>query len=224
MLTLHHLEYSQSFRILWLLEAMGIDYELKIYKRDPKTSLAPDDYKKLSPLGTAPVITDGDIVLAETNTIIDYLLDKFPNEQLRPGTNSPHYLQHLFWFHGAQGSLSPLLLMDSIFRIIQARVPFFMKPFVKLALGKATKAFVMPRLRALMELAESDLKKSPWFGGNQFTAADIVLSFSMESAAHKGLITDDYPNCQAWLERMREEPAFRRAREKDGRDTIVFAF
>ena len=224
MLTLHHLEYSQSFRILWLLEAMSIEYELKSYQRDPVSSLAPKAYKALSPVGTAPVITDGDLVLAETNTIIDYLLEKHPNEQLRSSAANPFHLQHPFWYHGAQGSLSPLLLMDTVFRVLQAKVPFLIRPIIKLALGKATDNFLIPRLKALLEKANSDLQNSPWFGGENFTVADIAMSYTLESADAKGFISDDYPHCRAWLERMRQEPAFVRAREKDGREKIVFAY
>ena len=119
MITLHHLEYSQSFRVLWLLEELGVKYELIKYKRDPKTHMAPGDYKKISPLGTAPVITDGDVSLAETSAIIECIIDRHPNNQLMPLPGTPNRLRHLFWFHASQGSLMPLMLMDSIFRIIQ---------------------------------------------------------------------------------------------------------
>ena len=224
MLTLHHLEYSQSFRILWLLELLGADYSLKIYERDAKTSLAPKEYKALSPTGTAPVLTDGEVTLSETNTIIDYLLEKYPNNTIRSSRENPNHLQHLFWYHSSQGSLSPLLLMDTIFRVVQIKVPFIIRPILKLALGKVTQGFIMPRVKALLKKANADLAQSPWFGGENITAADVVLSYSMESVSHKGWLGEDYPHCQDWLERMREEAAFQKAREKDGRNSIVFAY
>jgi glutathione S-transferase len=222
MLTLHHLEYSQSFRILWLLEELGVPYELISYARDPATLLAPKEYKALSPLGTAPVITDGELLLAETNAIVDYLLDVYPNEQLRPPAGAPNRARYLFWFHAAQGSLMPLLLVESLHGIIRKRVPFFMKPFVVLALNAAADNFLKPRMKTLLAEAEADLGEVPWFGGDALTAADIVLSYSMESARLKGHLAA-YPNCRAWLERMRAQLSFQRAMEKDGRDQIVLA-
>lgn len=222
MITLHHLEYSQSFRILWLLEELEVEYQLKQYGRDKKTNLAPDDYKALSPLGTAPVITDGDLVLSESNAIIDYILDKYPHDTLRPSNDSPHRARYLFWFHSSQGSMMPLLLMDVIFRIISERVPFFLKPIIKPVLNLALAGFVKPRMTAFLRQAEIDLAEMPWFGGNELTAADIALCYSMESAASRAYINENYPNCEAWLERAHAHPSFLRAQEKDGKPSIIF--
>ncbi|MEM9388192.1 MAG: glutathione S-transferase family protein [Pseudomonadota bacterium] len=223
MLTLHHLEYSQSFRILWLLEALAIPYALETYERDPDTKLAPAAYKALSPLGTAPVITDGDFALAETNAIVDYLLDRHPNPQLRPPADAPHRARFLFWFHVGQGSLTPLLMMETLFTIIKQRVPFFMKPFVSIALGRAGDGFIKPRLNALLTKAEADLAQAPWFGGDALSVADIVLSYSIESASLKGFISDEHPHCREWLQRVYEDPAFQAAKAKDGREQMVLA-
>ena len=221
MLTLHHLEYSQSFRILWLLEELGVEYALKIYQRNKETLLAPEEYKVISPLGTSPVITDGDITLAESSAIIDYILDKYPNNQLRPTAGSPNRARYLFWFHTAQGSLMPIMFMDSIFRIIQQRVPFFFKPIIRMVLNKAIAGFAKPRIDKLLMQAEADLAHAPWFGGEELTAADIVLSYPMESANMRGYITDSHSNCRAWLERIYAHPSFKTAREKDGRPSAV---
>ena len=109
MITLHHLEKSQSIRILWLLEELGVPYEVKLYDRDPVTRLAPAEYKAISPLGTAPVITDGDVTMAETNAIVDYILDRYDDARLRPAINTVEREPYLFWFHTSQGSLQPLL-------------------------------------------------------------------------------------------------------------------
>lgn len=220
-ITLHHLEYSQSFRILWLLEELGVKYELKKYNRDPETHLAPDTYKAVSPLGTAPVITDGDISLAETSAIIDYILDRHPNELLNPKPNATDRTQHLFWFHASQGSMMPLMLMDSIFRIIQERVPGFLKFIIRPVLNKAGDGFIKPRLDKLLIQAEQTLATSEWFGGSHLTTADILLSYPIESADVRGYITDAHPHTKAWLERIRERPAFQSAKALDDRDTMV---
>ncbi|MEM1402295.1 MAG: glutathione S-transferase family protein [Pseudomonadota bacterium] len=221
MITLHHLEYSQSFRILWLLEAMGIEYELVCYNRHPKTHLAPDEYKALSPLKSAPVITDGDLVLAESSAIIDYLLDRYPSDELRPAAGSPHRTRYLFWFHAGQGTMMPLMLVDSLFRIMRERVPFFVKPMIG-GLHKLVEAgFSKPRMDGLLALAEEDLAKADWFGGSALTAADTLMCYSMMSAFERGFINDRHPQCLAWIARMEDEPSFQRAKELDGRDSMV---
>lgn len=222
MLTLHHLEYSQSFRILWLLEELGCEYELKTYERDKATHQAPPDYKDLSPLGTAPVITDGDLTLAESSAITDYLLDKTTKQKLRPAVDSADRARYLFWFHAAQGSMMPLLLMEAVFNILISRVPFWMRPFISSALNQASSRMILPRMNKLLALAEKDLAEKPFFGGDQLSAADIVLSYPMESAEERNFITNLHPNCLAWLERIKECPSYLSAREKDGRDSIVF--
>ena len=221
MLTLHHLEYSQSFRILWLLEELGSEYELKIYNRNPETFQAPAEFKTLSPLGTAPVITDGDLVLAESAAIMDYLLDQSNSTQYRPPIGSPDHNRYLFWFHTAQGSMMPLLLMEAVFGILKKRVPFLMRGIVGSALGQASERMIKPRMEKLLALAEKDLGTKPWFGGDQLTAADILILYSMESARSRGFITTDHPNCQAWFERVEKSESFQAARAKDGRDSIV---
>lgn len=221
MITLHHLEYSQSFRILWLLEELGLEYTLKPYNRDPKTYLAPPDYKEVSPLGSAPVIEHGGLVLAETSAIIDYILDLHPSESLRPAKGDPHRARYLFWMHASQGSMMPIMLMDSVFTIIKQRLPFYLKPVVSPVLNMALKGFAKPRMAALLAVAEKDLSEADWFGGDQLTAADINISYPMESAAMRGYLSDAHPNCKAWLARIYTHPSFLAAKAKDGRDSMV---
>ncbi len=221
MVTLHHLEYSQSFRVLWLLEELDVDYELQLYNRDPETYLAPPEYKALSPTGAAPVITHGDLVLAESNAILEYLLDLYPSDELLPPAGSADRARHLFWFHASQGSMMTFMLMDSIFRIIEERVPFFLTPLVKAILGKASESVIHPRMGALLALAEEHLETQPWFGGDELSIADVSLSYPMESAAERGYITDEHPLSQDWLHRVYERPAFRSAKKKDGRESMV---
>lgn len=218
---LHHLEYSQSFRTLWLLEELGIDYELKLYERDKKTLLAPADYKKLSPLGTAPVITHGDLALAETSAITDYLLDTTGDKKLRPAAGEPHHARHLFWYHTAQGSLMPLMLVDSVLRIVQKRAPLPLRPMVKLVGKILVDNFIKPRMSVLLQKAEADLNKAVWFGGDTLSVADITLSYPMQSAFERGYIGAEHKHSRAWLQRIGERPAFKSAQEKDGRPSMV---
>lgn len=218
---LHHLEYSQSFRTLWLLEELGIDYELKFYERDKKTLLAPADYKKLSPLGTAPVITHGDLALAETSAITDYLLDMTGDNKLRQAAGEPHHARHLFWYHTAQGSLMPLMLVDSVLRIVQKRAPLPLRPMVKLVGKILVDNFIKPRMSVLLQKVEADLNKAVWFGGDTLSVADITLSYPMQSAFERGYIGVEHKHSRAWLQRIGERPAFKSAQEKDGRPSMV---
>ena len=221
MITLHHLEYSQSFRVLWLLEELGIEYTLNSYDRDAQTLLAPDAYKALSPLGTAPVLEDGALVLAETGAILDHLLDAHPDHVLRPGTGHADRDRHLFWAHAAQGSLMPLMLVDTLFRIFVSRSPFFLKPLMRGIQSQAVSAFAAPRTNTLLDVAEAHLADAPWFGGDALTTADVLMSYPMESAIARGYVAASRTGCHDWYARMTARPAFQRAKEKDGRPSMV---
>lgn len=220
-LILHHLEYSQSFRNLWLLEELGIDYQLKLYERDKKTLLAPAALKELSPLGTAPVLTHGDLHLAETSAITDYILDLAPEATLRTVPEEPHHARHLFWYHAAQGSLMPLILMDMILQIVQKRMPLPLRPVAKLVTKVITGNFIKPRVAVFLKKAEADLNKAVWFGGDRLSIADITMSYPMQSAFERGFIGVEHKHCRAWLQRIKDRPAFQAAKEKDGRETMV---
>lgn len=223
MLTLHHLEYSQSFRILWLLEELGAQYELKSYDRDPESNLAPDDYKALSPLGTAPVVTDGDLVLAESNAIIDYVLDSHPASQLRPPAGDPDRARHLFWFHAAQGSLMSAQSTSLVLNVIEMRAPWPLSSLFKSVFGQVRKSFLDPRIEAIFDLMEKDLGKQPFFGGDNLTAADITLVYPMYAARDKGHF-NARPNVSAWFDRIEALNSFKTARAMDNRERITFRF
>lgn len=222
MITLHHLEYSQSYRVLWLLEELGADYELKLYNRDKTTRLAPASYKAVSPLGTAPVITEGALNLAETGAIFDYILDQHPESTLRPAANTSARTDYLFWVHAAQGSLMPMMLMSIVFQMLVTRSPGLIRPLIKTVLGKASSSMVNPRVKLLLDKAEADLAATGWFAGESITAADMMLSYPIESAQTKGLLKGKYPNCEAWVERIKQEASYQVAKEKDGRDSAIF--
>lgn len=219
-LTVHHLEFSQSFRILWLLEEMEQDYELKVYARDPSTKLAPRDYKAISPLGTAPVISHGDLVLAESNAIMDYILDTWPHATLRPEPASSARVPYLYWFHLAQGSLMPVALTSTVLDIITKRAPGVLRPLLKGVFVKANEGFSKPRIRAIIQEAERALEKGPYFAGEALTAADIVLIYPILALHKKGELAQA-PRLLEWLERVQARPAFQRARQKDGKDSVV---
>jgi len=223
MLTLHHLEYSQSFRILWLLEELGAPYELKLYNRNPDTNLAPDQYKALSPLGTAPVITDGDLVLAESNAIIDYVLDTYPESALRPQAGHPDRARHLFWFHAAQGSLMLNQGISMVLTLLEDRSPWPLSALFKAVFGRVRSMFIDPRNKTLLDLMESDLGEKPFFGGDALSAADITLIYPMAAARTKGMFMH-YPNILAWFDRIEALPSFKVARAKDNRPHIDFRF
>ena len=224
-LILHHLEYSQSFRVLWMLEELQAPYELVVYDRDARTMAAPDEYKTLSPLGTAPVMTCGDLALAESSAIMEFVLDRTPEQKLRPGPDSPDRTRYLFWWHAAQGSMMPLQLMKTVTTISQKRLPFFMKPFVKLYTNGLDELFIQPRLNRLLDIAEADLAPAPWFGGKHLSAADFLIAFNMIVGAERDMITEaDHPRCMEWVARMKALPSFTRATEKDGRESMALAY
>lgn len=223
MLTLHHLEYSQSFRILWLLEELGAQYELKSYNRDPDSNLAPDDYKALSPLGTAPVITDGDVVLSESNAIIDYILDSYPESPLNPKPGSPDRARHLFWYHASPGSLMSIQGTAMVLTLLESRTPWPISSLLKAVFGQVRKLFINPRIDALYKLMDKDLGEKPFFGGDTLTSADITMIYAMIAARTKGAF-ESYPNILAWFDRVEAIPSFQSARAKDDRPHIDFRF
>ena len=224
-LILHHLEYSQSFRVLWMLEELQAPYELVVYDRDTRTMAAPDEYKALSPLGTAPVMTCGDLALAESSAIMEFILDRTPDQNLRPGPESPDRTRYLFWWHAAQGSMMPLQLMKTVTTISQKRLPLFMKPFVKLYIKGLDELFIQPRMKRILGMAEIDLSTAPWFGGQHLSAADFLIAYNMIVGAERDMITEaDYPRCVEWVTRMKALPSFARATEKDGRESMALTY
>ena len=218
MITLHHLENSQSIKILWLLEELGLDYEFKMYDREP-TLLAPKEYKAISPLGTAPAITDGDLALSESNAIIDYILDRYGEGRLRPAVGAPEHVKYLFWFHAAQGSIQPLTTMNFVHGVVVDRMPFLFRPILRMALGGLAKNMIDPRLDAALAVMERDLASSDWLAGDALTAADIAMCYGTHSLESAGAFQGRLPRCQAYAERMRAHPSYQRALAKDGKYT-----
>lgn len=217
MLTLHHLENSRSQRILWLLEELGVEYKVKRYKRDPKTSLAPPSLIKVHPLGKSPVITDGDITVAESGAIVEYLVGKYDNGRLLPPENTPERLAYTYWLHYAEGTIMPFLLLSLILgKIETAPMPFFIKPVARGITGKVRSGFLNQNIERNLKFMEETLSQNPWFCGEAMTAADIQMSFPVEAAAVRTNLALDYPFLKAWLERIHALPAYRAALKKGG--------
>ena len=217
MLTLHHLENSQSIRILWLLEEIGAPYGFEMYDRDPETMLAPQVYKDISPLGTAPVITDGDVALSESNAIIDYIIDLSDRSDLRPGSGDPLRPGYLFWFHTAQGTLQPMATFGFVLGLATQRSPFLVRPIISKVEQTLNSVFIKPRLTAVMKAMDSQLSTSEFLAGDRFTAADIAMGYTLNMAKMRGGLLDDYPNVLDYVSRMEARPAWQAALEKDGK-------
>lgn len=222
MITVHHLNNSRSQRVLWLLEELGVSYEIKRYERDAKTMLAPPALKALHPLGKAPVITDGERVVAESGAIVEYLVDRHGGGRLKPPPGSETALRYTYWLHYAEGSAMPPLLMKLIFnRIETGPMPFFIRPIAKAIAGKAKGGFIEPQLKLHLDYVESELGRSEWFAGNEFTAADIQMSFPLEAAAVRAGLDASRPRLHAFLQRIHARPAYRHALERGGRYDFV---
>lgn len=217
MITVHHLENSRSQRILWLLEELGLEYEVQRYARDKKTNLAPAELLQVHPLGKSPVITDGDVTVAESGLIVEYLVEKFDDGNLAPSKDSPEHLQMRYWLHYAEGTLMPLLVLELILgRIESSPMPFFIRPIAKGIASKARDAYSGPNVKRNIEYLEKYLAKTGWFCGDKLTAADIMLSFPLEAAATRIGFSAKQPNLAAFLARIKARPAYQRAVERGG--------
>jgi glutathione S-transferase len=200
MLTVHHLRISQSERIVWLCEELGLDYELKLYTRRSDNNLAPDEYKALHPMGIAPVIADGDLVLGESGAICEYIDRKYGGSRLSPGPDSPDFADHLFWFHFSNATFMANGMMGLVARRLGA---------------DPLPDFVGDRTAKAWGLAEKRVGDAEFFGGSQLTTADIMMGFNLTtSRMFGGADLAEFPNIAAYLKRIGQRPAYRRAMEK----------
>jgi glutathione S-transferase len=216
MLTVHHLENSRSQRVLWLLEELGLPYEIKRYERDRKTMLAPSSLKKVHPLGKSPVITDDGETVAESGAIIEYVLERHGKGRLAPPAGTPERRRYTYWLHYAEGSAMPLLVMKLVFRRMHTGSPAILRPLVRTIGAGVIRGFIDPQLRTHLSFLEGELAKGEWFAGDAFTAADIQMSFPVEAAALRGGLPAECPRLKAWLDRCHARPAYQRAMEKGG--------
>lgn len=218
MLVVHHLENSRSQRILWLLEELGMDYEIRLYSRDPVSLLAPEALRKIHPLGKSPLVEDNGQVLAESGAIIEYLADRYGRGRLWPAEDGPPRQQVRYWLHYAEGSLMPLLLLRLVFdQVRKAPAPWLVRPVIRGVDAKVSQSFISPQLALHLDYLESHLADSEWFAGSSISAADIQMSFPLEAAAARGgLHGKRHPRLQTFLERIHRRPAWQRALQRGG--------
>lgn len=207
MLKIHHLGHGQSERIVWLCEELELPYELRHYTRDPVTRLSPPELTALHPLGAAPLLEDGDLLLAESAAIVEYIIVKHGGGRLKPGPEQPDYAPFLYWFHFANGNLQPGI--GRVMVVSRAKLPADHPVLVS----------VQERLARVLALMETRLGESAWLAGRDFTAADIMSVFSLTTMRlFQPLDLEPYPNILAWLQRVGERPAYRRAMARSDPD------
>lgn len=205
MIVVHHLNNSRSQRVLWLLEELGLEYEIKRYERDAKTMLAPTSLHQVHPLGKSPVITDADVTLAESGAIIEYLVGRYGNGRLVPAPGTKEHLRYTYWLHYAEGSAMPPLVMKIVFDLFGAGD------------SGALSEFIASQLKLHFDYMEGELRKSTWFVGEEFTAADIQMSFPLEATAMIAEQIESRPKLNEFLERIHARSAYKRALERGGR-------
>ena len=217
MIVVHHLNNSRSQRVLWLLEELGLPYEVKRYQRDPKTMLAPPELRAVHPLGKSPVITEDGVTVAESGAIIEYLIERHGAGRMAPPPGTPERLRYTYWLHFAEGSAMSPLLMKLVFdRIESGPMPFFARPIAKAIAARVKSSFIEPNINAQLDYMEAELGRAPWFAGAEFSAADIQMSFVIEAAAARGGLDARRPRLMDWLTRIHARPAYARAIEKGG--------
>lgn len=209
MLTIHHLGKSQSERIIWLCEELSLPYELKRYQRDAVTMLSPPELKALHPLGAAPVITDGELVLAESGAIMDYIIAKYGGGRLTLGPSHPDFAHYLYWLHFANGNLQPNMGRNMILRRL------------KLPEDDPTLVATKGRLDRALDLVENRLRDVVYLSGTEFTAADIMMGFTLTTMRlFMPLDLSPYPHIKIYLRRIGDRPAYRRAMHKGDPDLV----
>ncbi len=217
MIVVHHLNNSRSQRVLWLLEELGLPYEIKPYQRDATTMLAPPELLAVHPLGKSPVISDGGLVVAETGAIVEYILERHGGGLLLPAPGTPEALRYRYWLHFAEGSAMPPLLLTLIFnRIATGPMPFFVKPVARGISNRVMDLMVRPNLKRQLDFMEAELGRSEWFAGAALTGADIMMSFPLEAAAQRAGLDASRPRLMAFLKRIHARPAYKLALARGG--------
>ncbi len=217
MVVVHHLNDSRSQRVLWLLEELGVPYEIERYQRDPKTMLAPPALQAVHPLGKSPVVVDDGVTVAESGAIVEYLVEKYGAGRLIPAPGSPERLRYRYWLHYAEGSAMPPLLLKLIFdRVARAPVPWPLSLVSRGIAKNVMSSFVTPNLVRHFKFMESELAAHPWFAGEDFTAADIQMSFPLEAGAARGVVNAQHPHLRQYLNRIHARAAYQQALQRGG--------
>jgi glutathione S-transferase len=216
MITVHHLNNSRSQRVLWLLEELGLDYKIEKYLRDPNTMRAPEELRAVHALGKSPVLADGDITIAESGAIIDYIIATY-GPHLKPAPGTPAYRHYVQWMHFAEGSAMPPLLVKLLMdRIATAPAPLFIKPIMKMIATKTRDNFYGPELTNLFHYLDLALSQSDWFAGDDFSGADIQMSFPVEAAVTRGVVDASHSRLHQWVKTIQARPAYQTALQKGG--------
>lgn len=222
MIIVHHLNNSRSQRVLWLLEELGLPYEVKRYQRDRKTMLAPPELRAVHPLGKSPVIEEDGQVLAESGAIIEYLAERYGKGGLVPKAGTPEHLRYRYWMHFAEGTAQPPLLLKLLFdRVETGPMPFFARPIARAIARRAKAGYIQPNIDRNLDFMEAELGQRAWFAGDEFSAADVQMSFPLEAAAVRGGLDARRPQLMGFLERIHARPAYRRAIEKGGEYALL---
>jgi glutathione S-transferase len=217
MITVHHLNNSRSQRVLWLLEELGVAYEVKRYERDAKTMLAPPALLAVHPLGKSPVIVDGSVAVAESGAIVEYLIDRYGGGRLNPKAGTPERLRYTYWLHYAEGSAMPPLLLKLVFdRVANNPAPWPISAIARRIASTVQDSFIGPQLKRHLDYMETELAAHSWFAGEEFTAADVQMSFPLEAAASRAGLNASRPRLWAFLDRIHARDAYKRALERGG--------
>jgi glutathione S-transferase len=215
MIVVHHLNHSRSQRVLWLLEELELPYEIKYYERDPVTRLAPPALRAVHPLGKSPVLVDDDVTIAETGAIVEYLVEK-AGGRLRPDVGTADRQRWTYWMHFAEGSLMPQLLLDLVLMTMPGRAPEPLQEAAKSAADAARAGFAAPNLRTMFDFIESELAQRPWFAGEEFSAADVMMSFPLEAGGARAGAFQGRRKLETFVERIHARPAYRKALARGG--------
>lgn len=217
MLTLHHLNNSRSQRILWLLEELGVDYNIEHYQRDSTTNLAPESLRAVHPLGRSPVLTTPEGAIAESGAIVEYLVRQHGKTSFTSPESGENLQQYLFWLHFAEGSLMPPLVARLVLEKARQKgaKPFFIKPITNKLIDGILNAYYGPNLAQSLSYVESYLAHHTWFAGEQPTGADVQMIFPLESLVASGN-AKDFPAIREYVKRVHARPAYKQALEKGG--------
>lgn len=221
MITVHYLEKSRAHRVLWLLEELGLDYTVETYRRTAEFR-APKSLKAVHPLGKSPVIVDDGRVVAESGAIMEYLVERYGGEALRPAAGTDERLRYAYWMHYAEGSAMPLLVMKLIFTRLPSQMPFFLRPVARMISKGVNDRLIDPQLDDHLAYWKAGLARGGWFAGDRFTAADIQMSFPVEAGLDRIARGHDVAILRDWMQRIRARPAYARAIERGG-DTYGYS-
>lgn len=219
MIIVHFLNNSRAQRILWLLEELELAYEIKPYERGPDMR-APDELKRIHPLGKSPVIEDRGRVIAESGAIIEYLTATYGNGRLVPPVGTEEWVRYIYWLHYAEGTALPLFQTWFTFNLVPTQSPAIIRPIASMISRSVCKNLLDPQIRTNFALWEKELARDGWFAGVQFTAADIIMSYPVYAGSTRFGFDESMIATKAFFDAIRARPAFRRAMEKAGEVTV----